>query len=286
MGKLYRYNYIREGLSVPKILSFRLTIEIPEHLCDQLQEFLDPDEPPTSCFISQIYAKKMGNSHCLVITVNLLSLYEKWSTRNDDYDYKSIIYLLREKINDRFGKVFTESFICHEKLVCDFIEYAFLAEGRGIITGMAECHANSNQYNKIYWDDYLEPYKSKIKIINDAERRYNKEHKDSKRTPYTSFMLGIETHEYEVDNEVYVRCYAPQLQEFFLNLEKTDYISGRGVLLKALYDDNLKKTICQCAYEHNCLRYCPDSKLIYEEYCKEFGNPLESQTDVEYPEFK
>ena len=56
MGILYRYDHIEEGFSNPLILSFRLTIKIPEELCGQLQEVLDSEETPSSCFLSQLYA--------------------------------------------------------------------------------------------------------------------------------------------------------------------------------------------------------------------------------------
>ena len=155
MGILYRYDHIEEGLSVPLILSFRLTIKIPEELCGQLQEHLAHDEPPSSCFISQLYTKKMGESFFLVITVNLLSFYEKWSGDFGD-TYRNIVYLLREKICGRLGRQFTEYFIRHENLDCDFIEYSFIARGRDVIRDMQECRAAWKQVSKTHWEDYLE----------------------------------------------------------------------------------------------------------------------------------
>ena len=91
MGILYRYDHIEEGLSTPLILSFRLKIEIPEKLCGQLQEHLASDEPPSSCFLSQIYTKKEGDSCYLVLMVNLMCFYEKWSDAYD-YSYRNIVF--------------------------------------------------------------------------------------------------------------------------------------------------------------------------------------------------
>lgn len=297
MGKLFRYDYIEEGRSNPIILSFRLTIQIPEHLCDQLQDYLDVAEPPSSCFLSQLYAKKIDDSFYLVITVNLLSFYELWS-KPFEYTYKNIVNLLREKICDRFGLQFTDYFIRHENLDCDFIEYAFITRDRdSVIRDMWECHASSEQMSKTHWDEYFENHKkncmpSQKSFYNDEELldflscciTYNS----------SDYAKTVDTNSTESYNschndfyECYVRCYGPQLQHFFGILDKKDFVGNRGVLLKYLFDDNFKKTLCQCAYEYGCHRSCSTAKiakLIYKEYCKEFGNPLEGPQDDGYYE--
>ncbi len=290
MGLLYRYDHIEEGLSVPLILSFRLTIEIPEKLCGQLQEYLDSDEPPSSCFLSQLYTKKMDDSYFLVIKVNLLSFYEKWS-EDFDYSYSNIINLLREKICGRLGRQFTEYFIRHENLDCDFIEYSFIVRGRDVIRDMQECHASSEQVSKIHWEDYIEENKerwnSDKKICFDGE-----EYVDFLpcciEPNYSDYAKNVDTNSNEDYNqnhndfyECYVRCNGNQLQRFFELLGKNDFIGKRGVFLKYLFDDNFKRTLCQCAYQENCMRRVytdKTAKLVYEEFCKEFGNSLESQS--------
>ncbi|MBO4509016.1 MAG: hypothetical protein J5747_10335 [Spirochaetaceae bacterium] len=281
MGKLYRYDNIEEGLSNPVILSFRLTIEIPEHLCDQLQEHLEQDEPPSNCFISQIYTKKIGETHYLVLTINLLSFYEKWA---DDFDcsYRNIVYLLRKKICDRFGEQFTEYFIRHEKLDCDFIEYSFIIRDKDVIRDMQECQASSEQVTKTRWDDYLESVKEK-------NVTKNKEYVDFLpcciEYNYSDYAKNVDTNSLESYNschddfyECYVRCKGEQLQRFFRILDKNKCLGKRGVFLKYLFDDNFKRTLCQCAYEENCKRRCPTTKTakdLYEEFCNVFGNSLE-----------
>lgn len=297
MGKLFRYDYIEEGRSNPIILSFRLTIQIPEHLCDQLQDYLDVAEPPSSCFLSQLYAKKIDDSFYFVIKVNLLSFYELWS-KPFEYTYKNIVNLLRQKICDRFGVQFAQEFICHEKLDCDFIEYAFISRDRDdVICDMLECHASNEQVGKTHWDEYLINHK---KQWNNYDKRFYKNEELIDFLPcciennYSDYAKSIDTTSTESYNschesfyECYVPCYGPQLQHFFEALEKNDFLGNRGVLLKYLFDDNFKKTLCQCAYEYECQRSCSTAKiakLIYKEYCKEFGNPLEGPQDDGYYE--
>ena len=292
MGILYRYDHIEEGFSVPLILSFRLTIEIPEELCGQLQEHLAHDEPPSSCFISQLYTKKMGESFFLVITVNLLSFYEKWSGDFGD-TYRNIVYLLREKICWRFGKEFTEQFIRHENLDCDFIEYSFISRGKdGVTRDMQECYASWKQVSKTHWEDYLEENK---KRWASKKKEYSQDKEESIdflpcciENNYSDYAKNVDTNSLESYNscnndfyECYVRCNGIQLQRFFEILGKNDYIGRRGVFLKYLFDDNFKRTLCQCAYQENCMRSVytgKTAKLVYEEFCKEFGNPLECQS--------
>ena len=93
MGVLYRYDYIREGLSMPKVLSFRLRIALPEPLYSQLEkdDQLDAVAAPTSCFISQLYLQKADAAQYLVITVNLLGLYEKWTKYPYELTYQDIV---------------------------------------------------------------------------------------------------------------------------------------------------------------------------------------------------
>jgi len=293
MGKLYRYNYIREGLSVPKILSFRLTIEIPEHLCDQLQEYLDADEPPSSCFLSELYSKIIGETHYLVITINLMSFYEKWAD-DFDYSYSDIVYLLRRKICERFGEQFMEYFIRHEKLDCDFIEYSFITRDRDVIRDMQECNASSEQVTKTRWDDYLESLNNGIEPLPKAK------HSDEEYVNflscgieynYSDYAKTVDTNSLESYNschddfyECYVRCKGEQLQRFFSILGKNESLGKRGVFLKYLFDDNFKRTLCQCAYEENCHRRCHTNKTakdLYDEFCNVFGNPLEGHNLAE-----
>ena len=290
MGKLFRYDYIEEGLSEPIILSFRLSIEIPEHLCDQLQEYFDQDEPPSNCFLSQIYAKKKDDSYYLFITVNLLSFYEKWAG-SFEYTYNDIVNLLREKISERFGNQFADYFICHEKLDCDFIEYSFITRDKeGVIRDMWECHAASEQLSKTHWDEYFENNKERCNTFN---KSFYKEDElvtfllcgiTYNSSDYAKTVDTNSTESYNCCNndfyECYVRCYGPQLQHFFSILDKEDYIAKRGVFLKYLFDSNFKRTLCQCAYEYGCHRSCSTAKLtklLYQEFCKEFGNPLENE---------
>ena len=292
MGILYRYDHIEEGRSNPLILSFRLTIEIPEELCGQLQEHLAHDEPPSSCFISQLYTKKMGESFFLVITVNLLSFYEKWSGDFGD-TYRNIVYLLREKICWRFGKEFTEQFIRHENLDCDFIEYSFISRGKdGVTRDMQECYASWKQVSKTHWEDYLE--ENKKRWVSE-KKEYSKDKEESIdflpcciENNYSDYAKNVDTNSLESYNscnndfyECYVRCNGIQLQRFFEILGKSDSIGKHGVFLKYLFDDNFKRTLCQCAYQENCMRRVytdKTAKFVYEEFCKEFGNPLEGQS--------
>ena len=76
MGILFRYDNIEEGLSIPLVLSFRLVLEIPEKLYKTLNEKIDTEEPPTSCLISQLRTRKKADIYQLLLSVNLLSLYE------------------------------------------------------------------------------------------------------------------------------------------------------------------------------------------------------------------
>ena len=284
MGILFRYDNIEEGQSNPLVLSFRLTIEISEQLCEQLQEYLDVDEPPTSCFLSQIYAKKIDDSFYLVITVNLLSFYELWS-KPFEYTYKDIVNLLKEKICERFGTQFAEEFICHEKLDCDFIEYSFIARDRDVIRDMLECYASGKQTTKTRWDDYLE--NSKQRYESDERKIFYGDELINFlpcciENNYSDYAKSVDTNSLESYNschedfyECYIRCKGKQLQRFFSLLEKNECLGKRGVLLQYLFDDNYKRTLSQCAYEENCKRRCPsdkNAKLIYEEFCKEFGN--------------
>ena len=291
MGILYRYDHIEEGLSVPLILSFRLTIEIPDELCGQLQEHLAHDEPPSSCFLSQLYTKKMGDSYFWVIKVNLLSFYEKWS-ENFDYSYRNIINLLREKICGRLGRQFTEHFIRHENLDCDFIEYSFIARGRDVIRDMQECRDSWKQVSKTHWEDYLEEDKkrwtSEKKEYSSDEGEYVNFLPCCIEYNYSDYAKNVDTNSLESYNscnndfyECYVRCNGDQLQKFIKLFGKNDYIGKRGVFLKYLFDDNFKQTLCQCAYQENCMRRVYTGKtarLLYEEFCKEFGNLLEGQS--------
>ena len=267
MGILYRYDYIMEGLSLPKVLSFRLAIEIPAQLSEQLAGQLDADTAPTSCFISQLYVKKSDTSCCLVITVNLLGLYAKWSAYPHELAYTDIIYYLHKKLSKRFGGELADSMLQHEKLDCDFIEYALIAEGKDVVRDMCECHAEGCQVSRLDWDDYDTVYREKLKRIRNEKGRYT----DLSRT-FEDFMTCIDGDYRHGDNEVYVRCYGPQLQTFFLGLEQVDAIAKRGVLLNYLYDDNLKRTLCQYSYEYNCLRRIPDPRKLYDEYCRESGS--------------
>lgn len=259
MNQLYLFDHNTEGLFTPKILSFRLTIEIPEHLCDQLQEYLDQNEPPTACFIAQLYAKKIGDAFYLVIVVNLLGFYEKWSNNPFEPEFKDIILYLREKLTALFGKQFAEYFIQEEKLDCDFIEYSFIVEDKNVHVGMFERHANSDQMYKLSWDEYYQSYKESAK-------------KDScPKKQYSNFMLGIEYNYRENDVELYLRCDGPQLQDFFCCLEKDSFIAKRGVLLNALFNINIQRTICQEAYSYNCHSSVPTSesiKKLYDELCE------------------
>ena len=285
MGILYRYDYIEEGYSEPIVLSFRLTMEIPEYLYEQLLEHLDPDEPPSNCFLSQLFVKKIEDTCYLFITVNLLSFYAKWSD-TFNYSYKDIVNLLKEKISNRFGEQFADYFISDEKLDCDFIEYAFITRGRDVIRDMLECHASSEQVTKTYWEDYLR----KSEKIKEAEEIHFLSDKEELidflscciEYNHSEFAKSVDTNSLESYNschkdfyEAYVRCKGFQLKRFFGILGKNDYICKRGVLLKALFDGNYKRTLCQCAYEENCNRRCSTgktAKALYEEFCKEFGN--------------
>ena len=266
MGVLYRYDYIMEGLSLPKVLSFHLIVEIPEQLAEQLAEKLDADAAPTSCFISQLYVKKTDASCCLVIVVNLLGLYAKWSAYPHELLYKDIIYFLHKKMSSRFGEELADSIIQHEKLDCDFIEYSFIAEGKDVVRDMCECYAESSQVSRLYWDEFDALYKEKLKRI----RNEKGPHTELSKT-FEDFMTCIDGDYRHDDNEVYVRCYGPQLQTFFFGLEQTDALAKQGVLLNYLYDDSFRRTLCQYSYEYNCLRRIPDPRKIYGECCKEFG---------------
>ena len=284
MGILFRYDHIEEGLSNPVILSFRISLEIPEAEFTHLSKIIDSNDAPSTRFISHLQLIKAENSFHLSITVNLQSFYEKWSD-DFEYTYEDYVRLLQEKIRQRFGDEFAESYIIPEKLDCDFIEYSFIARGRDKIRDMQETYASSNQITKAYWDDYLEESKEKYckKTIYDKEELIN-------FLPccieycHSDYAHTIDTNSEESYNschndfyECYVRCNGVQLQRFCELLDKIDFIGRLGVLLKYLFDDNFKRTLCQCAFQHDCRRSCETGKsvkLIYEEFCKEFGNSL------------
>ena len=276
MGQIYRFDHITKDLFIPKVLSFRLTIEIPEHLCGQLQEYLDEDEPPATTFLSQIYAKKIGEAFYLVIVVNLLSFYEEWSKNPLEPDYKTIISELQERIALRFGKQFTEYFITDEKLDCDFIEYSFIVEDENVHVGMFERHADPDQLYKLSWDEHYYAY-----IQNWGGYKYSKEpYTPTKK--YSNFMLGLEYNYRKTDNELYLRCDGHPLQDFFMCLEKPEYIAKRGIQLQALYDINIARTICQEAYECNCWSRGGSSKSIkdlYQELCTECSKNESSECE-------
>lgn len=300
MGLLYRFDYIEEGIADPIVLSFRLSVEITEDLYNKFVEYLDPYEAPANCFLSQLYVRKIDQVFYLFITVNLTSFYEEWASEPFNYSYKDIVNLLREKICKRFGKKFTQTYICHEKLDCDFIEYTFITRGRDVTRDMQECYAPGDQVSKTCWEDYLESCKEQKKF---EKSTYVKD-KDGNQIKvidflvcciddnYSDYAKKIDTNSNEGYNmyheyfyEAYVRCNGTQLQNFFDVFDKIDYIGRRGVLLKYLFDSNFKRTLCQCAYEDSCMRRGSTErnvKLLYEECCKEFGNLLESQDDEYY----
>ena len=287
MGILFRYDYIEEGLSNPIILSFRIVLEISETFFNQLNKQIASDQAPSTRFISHIMTKKSDDVYQLLISVNLHCFYEKWSD-DFNYTYLDIIRLLQKKIRERFGDEFAEYISNSEKFDCDFIEYSFIARGRDEIRDMQECYASSDQITKVYWDDYLENSKEKY-----SKKRFYKDEELIDFLPccieycHSDYAHNADTNSLESYNschndfyECYVRCNGEQLQRFSECLDKIDFVGRKGVLLKYLFDDNFKRTLCQCAFEHNCRRSCSSDKtvkLIYEEFCKEFGNPLESE---------
>ena len=288
MGILFRYDNIEEGLSIPLVLSFRLVLEIPEKLYKTLNEKIDTEEPPTSCLISQLRTRKKADIYQLLLSVNLLSLYEKWA-EDEDYTYNDILYFLKSKLCERYGDEVFEPLLTEEKLDCDFIEYAFIVRGRDEIVGMQECYAPSNQITKTRWDDYLETKKEKI----NKKTFYN----DKELIDYipccieychSDYAQKVDTNSEESYNschenfyECYVRCNGSQLQRFCEALEQIDFVSRHGVLLKYVFDGNLKRALCQCAFELGCRRRVSTAhtaKLIYEEFNKVFPDKPETES--------
>lgn len=288
MGILFRYDNIEEGLSIPIVLSFRLVLEIPETLYNTLNEKIDLEEPPTSCLISQLRTRKNDDTYQLLISVNLLSLYEKWSD-DENYTYRDILYFLKSKLCERYGDEVFEPLLTDEKLDCDFIEYSFIARGRDEIVGMQECYAPSNQITKTRWDDYLETKKEKAN-----QKNFYKDEELIDYIPccieycHSDYAHKVDTNSEESYNschndfyECYVRCNGLQLQRFCEAIEQIDFVGRQGLLLKYVYDGNLKRALCQCAFELGCRRRCAtvdQAKLIYEEFNKEFQDSSETES--------
>ena len=81
--------------------------------------------------------------------------------------------------------------------------------------------------------------------------------------------------------ECYVRCNGLQLQRFCEAIEQIDFVGRQGLLLKYVYDGNLKRALCQCAFELGCRRRCAtvdQAKLIYEEFNKVFPDSSETES--------